>query len=150
MSTEKNKTNVTVVLNAINFNEHGEVLNAIDASAKLTKADAGRVPNGDEDYISINASTCDTPTIEANYQGQTAGKGEVSTTLELDLKGKVFNEEQQELVNALTAKAKLVKEEQGNDEAVLTKDWYRLKAVKNTDSGCASIESNYNTKSMSI
>lgn len=152
MKTELKKENlkVTVELNAKNFNQYGELLNAIEASAKLTKADAGRISIGDEDSLNINASTCDIPTIEANYTGQRIGKGESETALELNLKGKVFNDETQELVDVIAADAKLKKLDDGKDEAQATKDWFRLKAVKNTNSECASIESNYNTRNISI
>jgi len=133
-----------------NYNEEGQLLNALEASAKLTKADAGRESNVDEDAISINASTCDTPTIEAVYHGNAVGNGEVQTTLELDLKGKVFNEDKQELVDAIAAQAKLDKTNLGETDGMITQDWYRLKAVKNTESGCASVESNYSTKNINV
>ncbi len=147
---ETNNLKVTVELTAKNFNEDGEVLNAIEASAKLTKADAGRNAHGDEDSISINASTCDVPTVEAYYQGQSYGKGKMDTNLELDLKGKAFDVDKEELIDVMSATAKLSKEDLGKDENQLTKDWYRLKVVKNTDSECASVESNYSTRNISL
>lgn len=140
---------VTVQLTATNYNEFGDVLNAIDASAKLTKADAGRESKGDEDNITINASTCDKPTIEATYTSSAHGKGEVKTTLDLDLKAKVFDDDKEELIDALSVQTKLEKTDLGQKEGFLTQDWYRLKAVKNTESGCASIESNYSTRNIS-
>jgi hypothetical protein len=149
-TTNDQNLKVTVELTAKNYNEDGNVLNAIEASAKLTKADAERSANGDEDSISINASTCDVPTIEAYYQGQSYGKGQMDTTLELDLKGKAFDVDAEELKDVMSATAKLSKEDLGKDENQLTKDWYRLKVVKNLDSECASVESNYSTRNVSL
>lgn len=150
MQENEKKENLKVVLevNANNFNSKGEVIDAISAGAKLTKADAGRTSTNDEDSITIIGSDCGNAMITADYRSVSHGIGEKETTVELDLKGSTLNPEKNKLVDGFAAQSKLKTVFGGKNAEEVTEDWHRLKAEKDckAGSGCASVESYYTTK----
>lgn len=152
MENEKLNTNLKVVVEvkAKNYDTKGVVTDAVEAGAKLTKADAGRISQSDEDSITINATNCGTPTIEANYHSVSVGKGEVKTDLEIDLKGQTRDMTRNELIDAIAASSKLTKADAGRELDKAIEDWHRLKAVKNCEATCSTVESYYSTKTKDI
>lgn len=152
MENEKLNTSLKVVVEvkAKNYDTKGVVTDAVEAGAKLTKADAGRISQSDEDSITINATNCGTPTIEANYHSVSVGKGEVKTDLEIDLKGQTRDMSKNELIDAIAASAKLSKADAGRELNKSIEDWHRLKAVKNCEATCSTVESYYSTKTNDI
>ena len=137
---------VVVEVKANNFNSKGELINAIEASSKLTKADAGRISQNDEDSITITGSDCGNPVLTADYRSTSHGVGEKETEVEIDLKGKIFNEEKKQIVDGFSAQSKLKTVFGGKNQNEVTEDWHRLKAEKDCKAGCAKVESHYTTK----
>jgi hypothetical protein len=149
-NTKKENLSVLLEVKAKNFNDKGLATDALEASAKLTKADAGRISQNDEDSITLLASNCGTPTLEANYNSKSLGKGETATTLELEMKGQTLDMNKNELIDAIAAGSKLTKADAGRELDKATEDWHKLKALKNCDSDCASVESYYTTKTAQL
>jgi hypothetical protein len=149
-NTKKENLKIVLEVKAINFNNQGQLLDAISAGAKLTKADAGRISQNDEDTITILGSDCGNPVITADYRSTSLGKGETKTNLELDLKGQVYSKEKNQLVDGFSANSKLEKLDDGLDPNKKTEDWHRLKAEKDCKAGCANVESHYSTKTTEI
>jgi hypothetical protein len=150
VNEKKENLKVIVEVRANNFNNKGEVLDAIEASAKLTKADAGRTSINDEDTITIIGTDCGNATITADYRSVSQGLGEKETGVEIDLKGKIRNPEKGELVDGFAAQSKLKTVFGGKNALETTEDWYRLKAEKDCKANCATVESFYNTKTTEI
>ena len=149
-NTKKEKLKVTVEVRANNFNSKGEVIDEIQGSAKLTKADAGRVSQNDDDSITIIGSDCGNATITADYRSVSNGIGEKETGVEIDLKGKTLNAEKNQLVDGFAAQSKLKTVFGGKSALEATEDWHRLKAEKDCKANCASVESFYNTKTTEV
>lgn len=130
---EKKESKITLEVKSQNFNKEGKVINALEAGAKLTKADAGRLGYEDQDSITFQTSGCGCPKVNADYNSTRIGKGEVETTVELDLKAKKLDLEKKDLVDVIAANAKLTKVDtlELNQK---TEDWLRLKAETNCES----------------
>lgn len=147
---ENKKLKVVLDVQANNFNNKGELIDAIAAGAKLTKADAGRSGSNDEDTITILGSDCGNPVLTADYRSVRSGIGEKETEVELDLKGKIFNQEKNQLVDGFAAQSKLKTVFAGKNATEVTEEWQRLKAEKDCKAGCANVESHYNTKTREV
>jgi hypothetical protein len=147
---EKKETKIIVEVKSQNFNKEGQVVNALEAGAKLTKANAGRVAFENQDSITFHASGCGCPKVNADYTSTAIGEGEVETVVELDVKAKKLDMDRKELIDAIAANAKLTKADGGRDINQKTEDWFRLKAESNCEGDCGTSEGYYTTKTTEI
>jgi len=140
---------VMIELKAENYNSKGELIDAIAASAKLSKADAGRVGYVDEDSITFHEDGCGCPKIEIGINSTTTGEGKKLSTLEVDVKKQKLNPEGV-LVDAISAGAKLTKADAGRTTDKKLEEYFKLKVEGNCEGGCAVTDSYYNSKETSI
>ena len=147
---EKKETKITVEVKSQNFNKEGKVVNALEAGAKLTKADAGRVGYEDQDSLTFQASGCGCPKINADYNSTTIGEGDVKTTVEMEVKAQKLDVDKKELVDVIAANAKLTKADAGREINQKTEDWFRLKAEGSCEGDCGTSETYYTTKTTEI
>lgn len=143
---EKNKTTsvIAIEVNRQDFNSKGELIDAIAASAKITKADAGREVFTDEDSLSLKLSGCGAPKIEVDYNAAStdtlADDASKNTTLELDVKGQTFDMTKGELIDAIAAGSKLTKADAGRLSGQTSEDWFNLQVEGANESDCGKTE----------
>ena len=144
---EKNETTsiIAIEVNTQNFNDKGELTDSITASAKITKADAGRQLFTDEDSLSLKLSGCGTPKIEADYNATStdtlsADDASKNTTLELDVKGQTFDMTKGELIDAIASGSKLTKADAGRLTGQTSEDWLNLQVEGGNGTDCGKTE----------
>ncbi|HAD33063.1 MAG TPA: hypothetical protein DCF44_00915 [Chitinophagaceae bacterium] len=141
---------VVIELKTENYNSKGELIDAIAASAKLSKADAGRVGYVDEESITFHEDGCGCGKLEIGVNSTTTGEGKKLSTIEVDVQRKKLNPENGELVDALSAGAKLTKADAGRLLDKKLEEYFKLKVEGNCEGGCAVTDSYYNSKETSI
>ncbi|MBK9284034.1 MAG: hypothetical protein IPM51_06900 [Sphingobacteriaceae bacterium] len=144
-NTKKEKLKVLVEVSGKNYNK-GQVVSAFEANAVITKESESRLRQKDEDSITVRASDCETPKIEADYHSKSIGEGEIKTNIEIDIKGKTFDATKNQLIDAIAAGAKLTKADAGRTIDKTVEDLLSLKAEKSCDANCANANSYYTTK----
>ena len=137
---------VIIELKTENYNSKGELIDSIAASAKLTKADAGRLGNTDEESLSLKQDGCGCGKLEIGINSTATGEGKKLSTMEVDVKTKKLNPENGELIDALSAGAKLTKADSGRGLDKKLEEYFKLKVEGNCEGGCAVTESYYNSK----
>ncbi len=142
---EKEGLKVVVELKGKNFS-NGQAITAFEADAVIVKETTDRVHQNDEDSITIRATDCGGPKIEANYHSKYIGEGEVKTNVNLDVKGKHFDPIKKDLVDGFSASGKIAKTDAGRPINKAVEDWFNVKASKDCGENCASAESFYSTK----
>lgn len=140
---------VVIELKSENYNSKGELIDAIAASAKLSKADAGRVGYVDEDSITFHEDGCGCPKIEIGVNSTTTGESKKLSIVEVDVKKQKLNPEGM-LVDAISAGAKLTKADAGRTPDKKLEEYFKLKVEGNCEGGCAITDSYYNSKETSI
>ncbi len=145
---KKENLNVTLEVKASNY-ENGKLKNVFGGKAQITKEYEDRASQNDEDTITIKGSDCGTSKMEADYKSIAIGKGEVKTNIELELKGQAADS-RGGLIDAISAGAKLTKADAGRDLDKAVEDLLVLKAERSCESGCASSETTYTTKTREI
>lgn len=140
---------VVIELKTENYNSKGELIDAIAASAKLSKADAGRVGYVDEDSITFHEDGCGCPKIEIGVNSTTTGESKKLSIVEVDVKKQKLNPEGM-LVDAISAGAKLTKADAGRTLDKKLEEYFKLKVEGNCEGGCAVTDSYYNSKETSI
>jgi hypothetical protein len=151
--TSKNETTsiIAIEVKTQNFNSKGELIDAIAAGSKLTKADAGRTQFEDLDSISFKSSNCGNPKIEVDYNSASTDiKSEEqairNTTFEVDVNSQILNTEKKELVNAIVAGSKLTKADSGRLEGQSREEWINLRAEGAYGDGCSKTEMRSHSK----
>ncbi|MBK9283057.1 MAG: hypothetical protein IPM51_01915 [Sphingobacteriaceae bacterium] len=144
-NTKKESLKVIVEVKGKNYSK-GQVINSFEADAIITKESEGRLNQNDEDTITVIASDCGTPKLEAKYQSKSIGEGAIKTNIEIELKGKTLDLTKNQLIDAIAAGAKLTKADAGRTLDKAVEDLLTLKAEKNCESNCASANAHYSTK----
>lgn len=153
--TENNKNETTSIIavevKTQNFNSKGELIDAIAAGSKLTKADAGRMAFEDLDSLTFKSSGCGCPKIEVDYNStstdiKSEDKTSKSTTLEVDVKAQILNADKGELVDAIVAGSKLTKADSGRLEGQKREEWLNLRAEGACGEDCSKTEMGSHSK----
>jgi hypothetical protein len=137
---------VVIELKTENFNSKGELIDAIATSAKLTKADAGRLGFMDEESLTLHQDGCGCGKLEIGVNSTTTGEGKKLSTIEVDVKTKKLNPENGELIDALSAGAKLTKADAGRSLDKKLEEYFKLKVEGNCEGGCNVTDAYYNSK----
>ena len=145
---KKENLNVVVEVKASNY-QNGKLKTVFGGKAHITKKDDCRTLQNDEDTVIIRGNDCEPSKMEADYKSTSIGKGEVLTNVEIELKGQIADS-RGELIDAISAGAKLTKADAGRDIDQAIEDHYALKAERSCESGCAHVESTYTTKTSDI
>jgi hypothetical protein len=143
--TKKENLKILVEVSGKNYLK-GQAISAFEANATITKESESRLRQNDEDSLTIRASDCGTPKLEADYHSKSIGEGEIKTNIAIDLKGKTLDLTKNQLIDAISAGAKLTKADAGRSLDKAVEDLLSLKAEKNCESNCASANSYYSTK----
>ena len=144
-------SNITIEVKSQNYNCKGELIDAITAGSKLTKADAGRLEFVDEDSLTFKSSNCGRSKIEVDHNSSSTDilsddDAIKSRTLEVDVKSQILNAEKGELVDAIAAGAKLTKADAGRFTGQKSEEWLNLKVEGATDDECAKTEMRSHSK----
>lgn len=137
---------VLIEIKTQNYNSKGELIDAIAASAKLSKADAGRVGYTDEESLTFHQDGCGCGKLEIGVNSTTTGEGKKSSTIEVDVKTQKLNPENGELIDALSAGAKLTKADAGRSLDKKLEEYFKLKVEGNCEGGCNVTDAYYNSK----
>lgn len=137
---------VVIELKTENFNSKGELIDALTASAKLTKADAGRLGYLDEESLTLHQDGCGCGKMEIGINSTTTGEGKKLSTIEVDVKTKRLNPENGELVDALSAGSKLTKADAGRSLDKKLEEYFKLTVEGNCEGGCNVTDAYYNSK----
>lgn len=146
--TEKLETasKLTIEVRTEKYNAKGELIDAIAAGAKLTKADAGRVGYVDEDSITLHQDGCGCGKLELGINSATSGQGKKESTVEVDFKRQKLNAENGQMVDVLKSHSKLTKADAGRSLDKKLEDYFKLKVEGNCEGDCSVTESFYNSK----
>ncbi|MBI2722490.1 MAG: hypothetical protein HYX39_09970 [Bacteroidetes bacterium] len=144
---EKAETTSTIVVEVKtqNFNSKGELISAIAAGSKLTKADAGRIGYVDEDSITVKSSGCGCPKIEVDHNAtsldaQSKEAAYKNTTVEVDVKAQILDTEKKALVDAIASEVKLNRIENGIVAGRKSEDWLHLEVEGANGAECGKTE----------
>lgn len=137
---------VLIEIKTQNYNSKGDLIDAIAASAKLSKADAGRLAYVDEDSITFHENGCGCGKLEIGANSTTTGEGKKLSAIEVDVKTKKLNPENGELIDALSAGAKLTKADAGRNLDKKLEEYFKLKVEGNCEGGCNVTDAYYNSK----
>jgi len=144
-NTKKQTLKVDLEVTGRNYLK-GQLINSFEAHALIIKESVNRLHPNDEDTITILASDCGTPILEAEYQSKSIGEGEIKTNIELDLKGKALEPSRGVLLDSMSANTKLNKADAGRSTDLALEDSLKLTAKKTCDSNCASANAHYTSK----
>lgn len=142
------KTEVSIEVNGNTYNKNGELIDAIAASAKLTKADAGRSAAQDEDSLTIKVNGSDTSKAAIDYNGSSNSTGDdasIETTVEVNVKGQALNTKG-ELIDAIASGAKLTKADAGRMVNETSTDWLNFEVEDKGDGSAPMITTRSNSK----
>lgn len=148
---QKNETNtiIAIEVKTQNFNNNGQMISESVDGSKLTKADAGRLAFVDEDSITFKSSGCGTQKIEVDYNStstdiKSEDNATKNSTFEIDVKSKIRNAGNTQLVDAIASSAKLTKADSGRFTGRKTEGWLNLQAegAKGTECGKTEIRTN--------
>lgn len=144
---EKKETTsvIAIEVKTQNFNSKGELIDAIAAGSKLTKADAGRLAFEDTDSLSFKSSGCGCPKIEVDHNGTSNDilseeKASKTTTLEVDVKAQIMNADTKILIDAIASSAKLTKADSGRLTGQKSEEWFNLQVDGACETECGKTE----------
>ncbi len=145
---KKANLNVVLEVKATNY-ANGKLKTVFGGKGQITKDNAGRVSQKDEDTIKFAASDC-AGTLEAEYNSVSIGRGEVKTDVELDMKVQYADMNKGELIDAIATGSKLTKADAGRSLDTAIEDVHKLIGKRDCDAQCATIDSWYTTKNVEL
>lgn len=146
---KENKSTLAIEVTIKDFNAKGELIDAIVAGSKLTKADSGRQAFKDEDSITLKFDGCGCPKVEIDVNStsqDTAERFTRDTTLELNVDAQKYDFEKKALVPAIQNGSKLTKADAGREANAISEDWFNLRSEAGCDGACPKTEVHANSK----
>ncbi|MES2512900.1 MAG: hypothetical protein V4580_02095 [Bacteroidota bacterium] len=144
-------TSIAIEVKTQNFNDKGEVISAMVAGSKLTKADAGRLAFVDEDSLTFKSSGCGCPKIEVDHNSTSNDikleeNATKNSTLEVDVKAQIKVAGKLELIDAIASGAKLTKADAGRLLDRKSEEWFNLQAEGANGTECGKTEMRSHSK----
>lgn len=140
MEDNQRTTEVSIEVTSARKGKNGELIDAIAAGAKLTKADAGRTAFVDNDSLTIKVDGDDTNKAAIDYNGSSTSTGDdvsINKTVEVTVK-EIVTDAKGEVSEKPVGGSKLTKADAGRMANETAEDWFNVE-VEDAGNGSAPV-----------
>lgn len=148
MEDNQRTTEVSIEVTSARKGKNGEVIDAIAAGAKLTKADAGRTAFVDNDSLTIKVDGDDTSKAAIDYNGSSTSTGDdvsINKTVEVTVK-EIVTDAKGEVSEKPVGGSKLTKADAGRMANETAEDWFNVEVEDAGDGSAPVITTRSNSK----
>ena len=148
MKDNQRTTEVSLEVTSTRKGKNGELIDAIAAGAKLTKADAGRSAYVDNDALTVKIDGSETSTATVDYNSSSTSTGDdasIEKTVEVTVKEQT-TDAKGEVSERPVGGSKLTKADAGRMENETAEDWFNVEVEDAGDGSAAVITTRSNSK----
>jgi hypothetical protein len=148
MKDNERTTEVSIEVTSTRMGKNGELIDAIAAGAKLTKADAGRTAYVDNDSLTVKIDGSETTKAEIDYNGSSKSTGDdasINKTVEVTVKEQT-TDAKGEVSERPVGGSKLTKADAGRMANETAEDWFNFQVEDAGDGSAPVITTRSNSK----
>lgn len=148
MKGNQRTTEVSIEVTSTRKGKNGELIDAIAAGAKLTKADAGRTAYVDNDALTIKIDGSETSKAAIDHNGSSTSTGDevsLNKTVEVTVK-ELVTDAKGEVSEKPVCGSKLTKADAGRMVNETAEDWFNVEVESAADGSAPVITTRSNSK----